>query len=110
MKNLSKNNICGLNIKDFEGPGLNFLESGAIYYELGKGEPSLATFVAAHGPLGIYVIDRLGNEEQRKRFVPDGIKLNKIFCFGLTEPDYGSDATGLKTIAKKVEGGYILNG
>jgi alkylation response protein AidB-like acyl-CoA dehydrogenase len=42
--------------------------------------------------------------------LPEAIKLNKICCFGLTEKDFGSDATSLQTTAKKVEGGYLLNG
>jgi alkylation response protein AidB-like acyl-CoA dehydrogenase len=42
--------------------------------------------------------------------LPECIKLNKVCCFGLTEKEYGSDATSLKTTAKKVEGGYLLNG
>ena len=56
------------------------------------------------------VIDALGDEEQKQRLLVPGMKFEKIFCFGLTEPLNGSDATGLKTTAKKVEGGYILNG
>jgi alkylation response protein AidB-like acyl-CoA dehydrogenase len=56
------------------------------------------------------VIDKLGNKEQRERLLPAGMKFEKIFCFGLTEPLNGSDATGLKTTATKVEGGYVLNG
>jgi len=60
--------------------------------------------------LGLSVVDRLGNEEQKKRILPDCIMLKKYICFGLTEAEHGSDATHLKTTAKKVEGGYVLNG
>lgn len=56
------------------------------------------------------VINKLGDEEQRKRMLTPGMNFDKIYCFGLTEPDNGSDASGLKTTATKVEGGYILNG
>lgn len=56
------------------------------------------------------VINELGNEEQRKRLLTPGMSFDKIFCFGLTEPDNGSDASGLKTTATKVEGGWLLNG
>jgi alkylation response protein AidB-like acyl-CoA dehydrogenase len=52
----------------------------------------------------------LGNQEQRSRMLPDCIALKKICSFGLTEANYGSDAASLKTTAKKVEGGYVLNG
>lgn len=56
------------------------------------------------------VIDALGDEEQKQRLLSKGMTFEKIICFGLTEPDNGSDATGLKTSARKVDGGYILNG
>ena len=52
----------------------------------------------------------LGSDEQRKNLLPDAVALKKILAFGLTEPDYGSDASSLKTSAKKVEGGYVING
>lgn len=57
------------------------------------------------------MIDKCGNEEQKQRFLPDLISLKKYSCFGLTEEDGGSDATGgMATTARKVEGGYIVNG
>ena len=77
---------------------------------MGKIDASLATFLAVHNSIGMQVIDMLGNDEQRARFLPDGLQLKKICAFGLTEPEFGSDATSLKTSAKKVDGGYILNG
>jgi len=60
--------------------------------------------------LGLSVVDRVGGLEQKQRILPDTIALKKFICFGLTEKDNGSDATGLKTTAKKTEGGFILNG
>lgn len=60
--------------------------------------------------LGIAVYDHCCDQEQKDRFLPDLISLKKIACFGLTEPDNGSDATNMSTTARKVEGGYILNG
>jgi len=60
--------------------------------------------------LGLSVVDRVGGEEQKKRILPDTIALNKMICFGLTEPTHGSDATGLLTTAKKTEGGFLLTG
>ena len=52
----------------------------------------------------------LGSDEQRERFIPDALTFKKILGFALTEPESGSDATSLKTSAKKVPGGYLLNG
>ena len=102
--------INGYHIKDFGGPGLNSVEVGALCYEMAKIDASILTFITVHNSIGLAVIDVLGSEEQRQRILPDGIAFKKIISFALTEPDYGSDATGLKTSAKKVEGGYMING
>lgn len=102
--------ISGLEIEGFGSPGLNIVDSGALFYELARWDSSIATFFIVHNSLGQSVIDKCGDDEQRKRILTDTVPLNKIMCFGLTEPNNGSDATGLQTTAKKVEGGYILNG
>jgi len=70
----------------------------------------VATFVLVHNAIGTNVISVLGDDEQRKRILTQTINMDKFVSFGLTEPDNGSDATGLKTTATKVEGGYLLNG
>jgi alkylation response protein AidB-like acyl-CoA dehydrogenase len=79
-------------------------------YELARWDASIATFMIVHNCLGLSVVDRLGSEEQRNRILPETILFKKYICFGLTEPTHGSDATGLKTTAKKVEGGFLING
>ena len=85
------------------------LESGSLYFEMSKYDASVATFVLVH-MLGVQSCDALGDADQRERIIPETISFEKIACFGLTEPDYGSDATSLKTYATKVDGGYLLNG
>jgi alkylation response protein AidB-like acyl-CoA dehydrogenase len=105
-----KTGCNGFHIKDFGGPNLSQLGVGAVTYEMNKIDASLATFVGVHNSIGMEVIDILGSDEQRARYLPDGLQFKKIFAFGLTEPEFGSDATSLRTTAKKVEGGYILNG
>ena len=102
--------INGLQIKGYGSPGLSTLEAGACCYEIAKRDGSAATFLLVHNGIGMAVIDALGDEEQKARLLPPGIRFEKIFCFGLTEPDNGSDATGLQTTATKTEGGWILNG
>lgn len=102
--------INGFHIKDFGGPGLNNMEGAAVVYEMARVDASIGTFVLVHNSIGMAVVDMLGSEEQRARILPDGIQFKKILSFGLTEPDYGSDATSLKTSAKKVDGGYVING
>lgn len=99
-----------MHIKDHGGPGLSQITSGAIAYEFGRMEASIGTFFIVHNCLGLTVIDMLGDEDQRRRFLPDGISLKKVISFALTEPGQGSDAANIKTTAKKVPGGFILNG
>jgi len=102
--------INGLNMKGYGSPELSVTESGAVSYELAKVDASISTFVLVHNGIGMAVIDALGDEEQKERLLTPGVKFDKIYCFGLTEPGNGSDASNLKTSARKVEGGYILNG
>jgi len=102
--------INGLNIKDFGSPAISTFESGSIIYELAKRDGSIATFFLVHNSIGMAVVDVLGDEEQRERLLKPAMNFDKILCFGLTEPDNGSDASQLKTTATKVEGGWLLNG
>jgi alkylation response protein AidB-like acyl-CoA dehydrogenase len=102
--------VNGYHIKDHGGPGLSSVEVGAVCYEMAKIDASMFTFLTVHNSIGMAVVDLLGSEEQRARILPDGIAFKKILSFGLTEADYGSDATSLQTTAKKVEGGYVING
>lgn len=102
--------INGFMLKGYGSPGLTNVETGAIVYEMAKVDGSLYTFLGLHNFLGIATIDKVGSEEQKQRILPDAMALKKIISFGLTEPDYGSDASSVKTTAKKVDGGYILNG
>lgn len=86
------------------------MDTSAIIYEIGKVDTSIGTFIMVHNAIGMNVINMLGSEEQRARILPDAIQFKKILSFGLTEPDYGSDASSLKTAATKVEGGYLIRG
>ena len=102
--------INGLQIQGYGSPGLSTLEAGSIIYEIAKSDGSACTFFSVHNSIGMAVIDALGDEEQKSRMLPKGINFEKVFCFGLTEPTNGSDASALKTTAHKVEGGWMLNG
>jgi len=77
---------------------------------MAKLDGSIATFFLVHNGIGMAVVDKLGDDEQRKRILTPALNLDKILCFGLTEPDNGSDASALKTTATKVDGGYLING
>lgn len=102
--------INGGPIKEFGGPGFTQLEYGAVLYELAKVDASFGTFYLVHNALGASVVDACGDDEQRARILKETINMDKVLCFGLTEPNYGSDASGLTTSATKVPGGYLING
>jgi len=109
-QDIAKLGINGCNIKGYGSAEINTIEAGAICYELGKVDTSIETFFGVHNLIGMSVIDVQGDEEQKARMLPPAMKNEKICCFGLTEPNNGSDATSLKTTAVKVPGGYLLNG
>jgi len=99
-----------LRIKDFGGAGLNNVEAGAIIYELARYDMSISTFYLVHNAIGTAVVEALGDDEQRERILTETINMDKFICFGLTEPNHGSDTSSMETTATKTEGGYILNG
>ena len=100
----------GFNCKTHGGPGLTVAESCSMIYELAFCDMGLALFFFLQNSMGIQVYDHCCSDAQKDKFLPDLIALKKVTCFGLTEPNNGSDATGMTTTAKKVEGGYIING
>lgn len=83
---------------------------GLAVAEIARGSGSLATFLHVQSGLAMTAIHELGSEEQKQKWLPAMAKCEKIGCFGLTEPDAGSDPSAMETTAKKVEGGYVLDG
>lgn len=83
---------------------------GLVCQELERGDSGLRSFVSVQSSLCMYPIFAYGTEEQRLRFLPAMSKGQLIGCFGLTEPDAGSDPASMKTRATKVQGGWRLNG
>lgn len=83
---------------------------GLVCQELERGDSGLRSFVSVQSSLCMYPIFAYGTSEQKRRFLPDMAKGRLIGCFGLTEPDAGSDPASMKTRAIKVKGGWRLNG
>src|SRR5215212_2505021 len=90
--------------------GWNNVAYGLAIAELARGSGSLATFVHVQGGLAMTAIHELGSEEQKRRWLPAMARCEKIGCFGLTEPEAGSDPGSLGTTAVERDGGYVLNG
>jgi glutaryl-CoA dehydrogenase len=94
----------------YGGLGLNNVAYGLMMTELERGDSGMRSFASVQSALVMYPIYQFGSEEQRKKWLPAMARGKKIGCFGLTEPDYGSNPSGMITNAKKVDGGYVLNG
>lgn len=103
--------LLGLTLPaQYGGAEASYVAYGLVCQELEKGDSGLRSFVSVQSSLCMYPIFRFGSEEQRMRYLP-GMAAGKIIgCFGLTEPDFGSDPSGMRTNAKKVAGGWCLNG
>lgn len=89
---------------------LNNVAYGLIMQELERGDSGVRSFASVQSALVMYPIFTFGSDEQKNKWLPSLAKGEKIGCFGLTEPDYGSNPGGMVTKAEKVDGGYILNG
>ncbi len=89
---------------------LNYVSYGLIAQELERGDSGIRSFVSVQSSLVMYPIFKFGSEEQKDYWLPLLAKGQKIGCFGLTEPDYGSNPSGMITSIKKVKDGFVLNG
>lgn len=89
---------------------MNNVAYGLVMQELERGDSGIRSFVSVQSSLVMYPIFTFGSEEQKDYWLPKLASGEKIGCFGLTEPDYGSNPGGMVTRAEKVSGGYKLNG
>jgi butyryl-CoA dehydrogenase len=92
------------------GRGLDYTTYGLIVEEVGRGDSAMRTVVAVQTSLVCGSIERWGSEEQKQRWLPALCSGESFGCFGLTEPDTGSDAASLRTRAEKVDGGWRISG
>jgi glutaryl-CoA dehydrogenase len=109
-RKLTEVGILGGPIGTHGGAGLDMVEMGLAMYELAKGDGSITTFYGVHSGLAMGSIALLGSDEQKDRWLPAMMRLEKIGAFGLTEPDAGSNAVGIETTATLFGDDYLLNG
>lgn len=100
----------GPSIKGYGCGGLGSVASGLIMQELERGDSGLRTFASVQGSLAMMAIDLFGSEEQKNQWLPAMARGEKLGCFALTEPDFGSNPGGLQTRARKTADGYRLTG
>ena len=103
--------VLGANLPEEYGCAeLNNVAYGLIMQELERGDSGVRSFVSVQGALVMYPIYAFGSEEQRRTWLPGLASAEKIGCFGLTEPDYGSNPAGMITRARETADGWVLNG
>ena len=102
--------LFGANLSGYGLPGIDNLSYGLMMQELERGDSGLRSFVSVQGALVMYPIHRFGSEDQKARWLPKLASGEAIGCFGLTEPDYGSDPGGMITKAVQEGNDYLLSG
>ena len=102
--------LFGCNLEGYECAGLSNVAYGVICQELERGDSAIRSCVSVQGSLSMYPIHAFGTEEQKNKYLPGMAKGELIGCFGLTEPDHGSDPAGMDTKAVDDGDSYILNG
>lgn len=107
---LAELGVFGPTIEGYGCAGLNSTSYGLIMQELERGDSGLRSFVSVQSSLCMHPIHAYGTEEQKNKYLPKMARGELIGCFGLTEPDFGSNPAGMITRAVKDGGDYILNG
>jgi glutaryl-CoA dehydrogenase len=102
--------LLGSTIQGYDCPGLGHIAYGLLMQELERADSGIRSFCSVQGALVMYPIYAYGSEAQKKKYLPQLAAGKLIGCFGLTEPDAGSNPGGMLTRAEKVAGGYKLNG
>src|SRR5258708_24506 len=100
----------GANLEGYGCAGMSNVEYGLIMQELERGDSGLRSFASVQGALVMYPIYTYGSEEQKQRWLPRLQSGEALGCFGLTEPDFGSNPAGMRTNARKDGDGWVLNG
>lgn len=110
IKPIGEMGLLGANLSGYGCPGLNNVAYGLIMQELEFGDSGIRSFASVQGALVMYPIWAFGSEEQKQKYLPKLASAEMIGCFGLTEPDFGSNPAGMITRAERNAQGFVLNG
>src|SRR5437660_5643874 len=102
--------LLGMHIEGYGCAGLSAVSYALACQELGAGDSGLRLFVSVQVSLAMFPISAFGSEEQKQHWLPRMARGEVIGCFGLTEPDFGSDPSGMRTTARRDGESYVLNG
>ena len=109
-KELGDLGLLGMHLQGYGCAGTNAVSYGLACLELEAGDSGARSFVSVQGSLAMYPIWRYGSEEQKRRWLPAMAAGEVVGCFGLTEPDFGSNPAGMRTSARRDGGDWVLNG
>ncbi|NOJ97511.1 acyl-CoA dehydrogenase [Corallococcus coralloides] len=107
---LAELGVLGANLQGYGCAGMNTVSYGLVLQELERGDSGLRSFASVQGSLCMFPLHAYGSEEQKTRFLPGMAKGQLIGCFGLTEPDFGSNPGGMRARARKDGDSWVLNG
>lgn len=110
VKPMAEMGFFGASLKGYGCAGMSNVEYGLVTQELERGDSGVRSFVSVQSALVMYPIYAFGSEEQKQKWLPAMQQGDKLGCFGLTEPDFGSNPGGMRTRARKVGNEYVLNG
>ncbi len=111
FREMGEMGLLGVTVpEEYGGLGASYVAYGLIAREVERVDSGYRSMMSVQSSLVMYPIYAYGTEDQRKKFLPKLASGEWIGCFGLTEPDAGSDPAGMKTVAKKTANGYVLNG
>lgn len=110
MREMGAAGLLGATIHGYGCAGVNYVSYGLIMRELERVDSGYRSMVSVQSSLSMHAINAYGNEEQKQKYLPKMATGEWIGCFGLTEPNHGSDPAGMQTRAKATKGGFILNG
>src|SRR5580693_6305496 len=106
---MGKLGFFGANLEGYGCAGMSNVEYGLVMQELERGDSGIRSFASVQGALVMYPIYAFGSDLQKQTWLPALQKGEKLGCFGLTEPDFGSNPGGMRTRARKVGKEYVLN-
>jgi glutaryl-CoA dehydrogenase len=109
-RELGELGVLGMHLDGYGCPGRSAVEYGLAMLELEAGDSGLRTFASVQGSLTMSAIHKFGSEAQKERWLPGMAKGELIGCFGLTEPDAGSDPSSMQTVARQDGNGWVLDG
>ena len=109
-RELGELGLLGMHLRGYGCAGTSAVAYGLACLELEAGDSGFRSFVSVQGSLAMFPIWAFGSEEQKQRWLPRMASGEIICCFGLTEPDFGSDPAGMRTTARRDGDGYILSG